>query len=628
MRAFVAGVAALAFAVTLSACSSNKSAALEPVKTDPAAVEKLVTELTTQTFKGKATAAADIASVRDALPKAVALSWGGLNFDQASGATVLTAVKLTPADMPAVGLSVDEVRLWDFDAGFAKARLAGQRLTETASLARRVELKGAKVFGLETLMPPATDAAASADAAAPAPGDVPGNNLAEDFDSADFQPKLEKYDIGIGRLIIDDFVLRPYEMTPAKLEPGSDFAEMMPILQQVAAVSRSFASNASAAQDLKVAFAMTQMGQRIAFDMSAKAVGTRGSRGGDLDVSFIHGLSFEADIPGDQFSGTPGQKMAGSTERYTLENVRLDKVYSYLAKGQWPPRTEANLLSLGRFVSYNTSMSLAGAPIYTSAEEVADLQNFHWFIPTKVTLSAKNVSYNINGLVQYVAAMDPSIAAQTTQVTDMLSKTGLEKLNYDSNFLWDWNAQSGAAKIAGVFDGKEFLKINATFEGSLPSFKTVSDLVPDNVDQTDGAAIGKVFEQASTLKLVDIDIVDNGGLNKSFILATEIMKMQPATPDAPNPMANMTPEQMRSMASAGIYMVADQAAAQVPTAGALIKPLAAFIEKGGRVKISVAPKEPIQVATFGDAVASGQTSPDAAIQQLNIKVEHMPPAGK
>jgi hypothetical protein len=621
MRAFVVGVAALAFGITLSACSS-KSAALEPVKTDPAAVEKLVAELTTQTFKGKATAAADVAAARDALPKAVALTWGGLNFDQASGATVLTAVKLTPADMPAVGLSVDEVRLWDFDADLAKARLAGQRLTETARLARRVELKGAKVFGLETLMAPAVEAASGAVEGAVA------TPTGEEFDASEFQPKLENYDISIGRLIIDDLVLRPYEMTLAKLEPGSDFAEMMPILQQFAAVSRTFASNASAAQDLKAAFAMTQMDQRIAFDMSANTIGTRGSRGGDLDVSFIHGLSFEADIPGDQFSGTPGQKIAGSTERYTLENVRFDKVYSYLAKGQWPPRTEASLLSLGRFVSYNTSMSLAGAPIYTSAKEVADLQNFHWFIPTKITLSAKDVSYNIRGLVQYVAAMEPSIAGETAQVMDMLSRTGLEKLNYDSNFLWDWNAQSGVAKIAGVFDGKEFLKIGATFEGSLPSFKAVSDLVPDNLDQTDGAAISKVFEQASTLKLVDIDIVDNGGLNKSFILATEIMKMQPATPDAPNPMANMTPEQMRSMAVAGVYMAADQATTQIPTLGALIRPLGAFVEKGGRVKITVAPKEPVQLATFSNAIASGQTSPDAAIQQLNINVDHMPPAGK
>jgi hypothetical protein len=617
MRAFAFGFAALAFGVTLSACSSEKSGALAPVKTDPAAVEKLVTTLTTETFKGKATAAADIAAVRDALPKEVALTWGGLDFDQASGATVLTAVKLTPAEMPAVGLSIDEVRLWDFDADFAKARLAGQRLTETASLARRVDLKGMKVFGIETLMAPAVDAAT--DAVVPS---------GEEFDAVDFTPKLENYDIGVGRMVIDDLVLRPFELTPAKLEPGSDFAQFMPVLQHIAAVSRTFASNASAAQDLKIAFAMTQMGQRVSFDMSAKTIGARGARGGDLDVSFVRGASFAADIPGDQFSGTPSQKMAGSIEYSTLEGMRLDKLYGYLAKGQWPPRTETDLLSLGRFASFNTSMSLGGAPLYTSAEEVFDARNFHWFIPTKLTMSAKDVSYDIRGFVQYVAAMDPSIAAEADQVMDVIARSGFEKLNYDSNLTWDWNATSGVTKLRGVFDADQFLKIDATFEGGLPAFKAVSDLVPDNIEQTDGAAVAAVFEKASTLKLVNIDVVDNGGLQKSFNLAAEIMKMQPSSPDAPNPMANMTADQMRSMAAAGIYLVADQAAAQIPSVGPLIKPFAAFIEKGGRVTINLAPREPVQLATLGNSIATGQTSPDAAIQQLNIKVEHMAPAGK
>jgi hypothetical protein len=622
MRAFAIGFAALAFGVTLSACSSEKNAALEPVKTDQADLEKLVAELASENFKGKATAAADVAAVRDALPKEVALNWGGLNFDQASGATVLTAVKLTPAEMPNVGLSVDEVRLWDFDTELAKARLTGQRLAETATLASRIELKGAKVFGLETLMAPAMDAATGA------VEDVVDDPLGDEFDTADFEPKLESYDIGFGRLIIDNFVLRPFEMTAVTLEPGSEFAEMMPILQHFAAVSRTFASNASVAEDFKGAFAMTQVGQRISFDMSARMIGTRGSRGGDLDASFIRGLTFAMDIPGDQFSGTPAQKMAGGAERYTLENIRLDKLYSYLAKGQWPARTEANLMSLGRFASYNTSMSLNGAQIYTSAEEVADLQNFHWFIPTKINLTAKDVSYDIRGFVQYVAAMDPSIAAETTQVMELLSRTGLEKLSYDSNLAWDWNAQSGAAKIGGLFDADQFLKIDAKFEGSLPSFKAVSDLIPDNIDDTDGAAVAKVFEQTSTLKLVDLDIVDNGGLNKSFNLAAEIMKMQPSTPDTPNPMANMTPDAMRSMSAAGIYMLADQATSQVPAAGALIRPFAAFIEKGGRVKLTMAPKQPVQLATLSNSIASGETTPEAAIEQLNIKVEHMPPAGK
>ena len=153
MRALRAGFIAFAFASAFTAgCSQGGSAALAPVDTDPKAVEAMVAKLTSESFKGKATGAADIASVRDALPKEVSLTWGNLTFDQASGATVLTNVKLTPADMTTVGVSIDELRLFDFDAAFAKARLQGQRLTEAAPLARRIDAKGVSLFGLADLL--------------------------------------------------------------------------------------------------------------------------------------------------------------------------------------------------------------------------------------------------------------------------------------------------------------------------------------------------------------------------------------------------------------------------------------------------------------------------------------------
>ena len=82
------------------------------------------------------------ASVRDALPKEVSLTWGNLSFDSATNSTLLTDVKLTPKDMPQIGLGIQELRLFDFDADFAKARLTGQRLAETAPLASRIDAKG------------------------------------------------------------------------------------------------------------------------------------------------------------------------------------------------------------------------------------------------------------------------------------------------------------------------------------------------------------------------------------------------------------------------------------------------------------------------------------------------------
>ena len=153
MRAFRAGFVALAFGAAFAAgCSQPGSGALGALDIDAKSVEGFVTKLAGESFKGKATAAADLASVRDALPKDVTLTWGNLSFDSATNSTLLTDVKLTPKDMPQVGLGIQELRLFDFDADFAKARLTGQRLTETAPLASRIDAKGVSMFGMAAMM--------------------------------------------------------------------------------------------------------------------------------------------------------------------------------------------------------------------------------------------------------------------------------------------------------------------------------------------------------------------------------------------------------------------------------------------------------------------------------------------
>src|SRR5262249_26229509 len=150
--------------------------------------------------------AADIAAVRDALPKAMSLTWATLDFDAASGATVLKDVKLTPTDAPQIGLAISELRMWDFNTDLAKARVAGQRLTESGDLARRIDAKNLSIFGLETLMGPAMDAYTGVVEKAVT------SQLPPDVDVADsLKVKLDDYDFSIGRLVFDDVKLRPYE---------------------------------------------------------------------------------------------------------------------------------------------------------------------------------------------------------------------------------------------------------------------------------------------------------------------------------------------------------------------------------------------------------------------------------
>src|SRR5690606_18493484 len=110
------GLRTLAFTAVLgmglTACSGpGGSGALGAIDVDPKSVEAHVTKLVGDNFKGAATAAADIESLRAALPADINVSWGGLTFDAATGSTLLTAVKVTPRDNTAVGVSIDELRL-------------------------------------------------------------------------------------------------------------------------------------------------------------------------------------------------------------------------------------------------------------------------------------------------------------------------------------------------------------------------------------------------------------------------------------------------------------------------------------------------------------------------------------
>jgi len=633
---FGLGLAAFACAVSLAACSGEKSGALAPLKTTPEKAEAYVTKLAETPFSLKAEGASDLAAVRDALPGAMSLTWATLNFDAATGATVLTDVKLTPKDTPQVGLGIAEVRLWDFDAAFAKARLAGQRLTETGKLARRIDAKGIKVFGLETLMAPALDAYTGAIGKV-VEGQV-GPDAAAEVD-ASLEMKLDTYEFSVGRVIFDDVMLRPFELTPAKLSADADpdLAQSMPVLQGFAAVMRSFAVDTSAMFDMKGSLAMTQAGQPIKMTVGMKSYGVRGVRGSDSDAAYLRGITYSGTV---QEPGMPKpMEIAGGVDLYTMEGVRLDKVVAHLARGQWPARTETDLLSLGKITSHNERVALNGKDFYTVKESSIDASGWHWWIPTKLRLAATDVVYHVDNLAGLITDMaeaapaDPNVPpgqsaadvkATVAQVMDLLKKYGLDKPSMDYTLGWNWNPTTGAAVIDGAFGVDNYMHTNLKYEGGMPTFKAVSDLVPEDPEKADAAAIEKVFQTASTMKLVEFSIEDEGGLEKIYGLIADAAKLMPSDPSG-GMLANQTPQTLRNLASSGVYALADVAETGAPGVRALIAPFAAFLEKGGKVKFTAKPLKPLPLAATSQAVEKGEMTPAEFIKALNAKTVHSPP---
>lgn len=672
MRKFRALVASVALGASLAAGCSQGSGAVGAIDIDPKAIEAHVTKLMGETLKGTATQAADLDSLRKLLPPEVALTWGNLSFDAATNSTLVTNLKLTPAEMTTVGVQIAELRLFDFDSKLLQDRIAGQRLAETAPLARRIDAKGVSLFGVAEAMMQGM-AQDSMVLPAPADGEVPPD-LANplkfqptdpvdptapsvedwpyavepdmDFYDAIDPPTIERFDMSIGRIVLDDIQLRPYQVAPApaaaaaSADPADPMAELMQMLQVVSAFTQSYGIDTAAYLDMKMGFGMTQAGQKISYDIKVASIGARGMRGGDLDGMYMRDAAYVFETPAPTGGSLP---IDYKVSLMTAEDMRLGKIFEHLAKGVVPPRTESNLMSLGVWRSEKESAKIGGKDFYSVDSTMFDGTGWHWFIPTNIKSSATNATLNIGAFFDMMADMAGTAPApapstdpedpfagdyaydagpsrdEVLAIKALVEKHGLTTLTMNTGFGWNWNATSGDAKLDFSLDGKDLLKVAAKYEGGFPSFKAVSDLIPDNIEATDQAALGKVFSDSTSLKLIELNLEDKGGLPKIYGMIGEFAPMMGMGGEP------MTAENVRAMASSGLKTMAAAASQQIPEMPTLLNPIASFLELGGKLRLAVQPTKPMPFAGIEAAMMGammGTSTPSQVIKDFGIKSEH------
>jgi len=657
MRRFGGALTALAFGASLvvSGCSQG-SGAVSAIDVDPKAIEAHVTKLAAEMPKGEKTTAANLDAIKALLPPEVQLTWGALSFDAATNSTLVTDLKIVPRDMPTVGVQIAELRLWDFDADLLKARFTGQRLSETAKLAKRIDAKNVSVFGIADAInqqmpggsmtePPAAEEIPGAVPANPTkfqPADpsAPVEAAPEDwppatepdfhFDDSFYATKIDRYDVSIGRIIIDDVMLKPYVAPPAPkagADPYDPMATFMPVLQNLVAASQSYGIDTAAYFDFKVGIDMTEAGQKIGGEFLIKSIGARGLRGGDVDGMYMRDMTYKAS--GDVAPGTP-LNMSYTLGLMTLEDLRLEKVMGFLAKGEVPKRTETNLMGLGLWRTENESLKIADKEIYSVAEGMADLRGWHWFIPTNLQGSAKKVTLDLGALMDFGAQFaqagmgetpDEYAAQQVAEVQQakaMLEKHGLTKITLDTEAGWNWNAGNGDTKLNFAINSPTLFDISAKYEGAFPTFKAVSDLIPEtNPEEANPMAIAGVFQTDSSLKLIDLNVKDNGGLKTVYGIVGEMAPEIGMGPDV------MTADQVRSMVAGMVKQLSDPQATGMPEVAALMTPVASFLEAGGKLRVAVQPSKAMPFSSLmGTLMAAGMGSPAQAIKDLGLKVEH------
>lgn len=627
MKPMQFALAAVAVAgVGLSACS-QKSAAWREVETDIPALERKIEDLTTRPFTMKADGAADIAAVVAALPADVKVSYGALTFDAAAGATVLTGVKIAPASDPEIGVSVERLAIWGLDTDLAVARLKGERLAESAQLFARADLSNVSLFGLEKFFNPALDAytdgiESAVESMAPDEAVMPEGALDMAFNT---------YSFNIERVVFDDVIVRPFELKLAALEADNPFAEAMPFLQTGAALVRSFGIGRYAYVNSTGSIDMDSSEMDMAGNFRFGLIAASGARGSDVDAYLMKDMSYDLNMTAPSYDpelpAVPMQ-MASSVARYEMTGAKLDKVVGYLARGVMPPRTEADLMSLGKLRIVGEKASLGGNEFYSVAETNMDLSGFHWFIPTHLSGKSTGIRYDINALMDWAmsvapgAETDPETTEQARKVFDILGRHGFGAAEMDFAYAWDWNPKSGVAKIDTSFGVKDFGRFEMVADGATPAFDAVSALVPDDVSQTDGEAMAELFRQKMVIRSAGVSLEDAGGLDKSFALARDLAA-EFTPPDQPGNMSGMSPQQLRQMAFNGVFALAPEADKMSTRLGDVVRAFGKFLQEGGIVSVAVAPAKGASVEELSD-----MPEPAAALDRLELKASHTPAAAK
>ncbi|MEZ5938618.1 MAG: hypothetical protein R3C52_10410 [Hyphomonadaceae bacterium] len=627
------GVSALALGLLASSCNTTPSVsgAYAAVDTTPEALTKRLTDISAKTYKLKGKKeAADVEGVLGALPEWLSVTHGDVSFDAPAGATVVHDLKIALSAFPTAGLGVAELKLFGFDADFAKARLAGERLNETGRLAARMDATNISAFGLETLFQPAMDAymAGVADAVE----GVVGDDLLED-DLAEINQaaaiNLTHYNLSIGRIVMDDVVLRPFTVELKNLGADSELAEIFPYIQQYAAYARSFAADTIAYYDIQGDLTLEEPEVSNTMHIAAANYGLRGLRGGDTDLAILSGLTYSANISAPELDAPI--VLSGTTGRYEFEGLRLDKALDHLARGVMPERTVSDFISLGKSRTLDGRFSLNGQELYAVKSTELDLSKWRWLVPTSVSMSVENETWNIPGFLSFIRSVEPEIFADDPDVEKMvdgvvaaLGKYELDKPSFDYGLSVDWNDTSGKTDIA--FNGgiDDFMHFDATIMGSLPSFDAVSDLIPENPEEADQQALATLFAASSLFEGFEYNLKDEGGLDKTFALTIDIAKLVPDEDGQMAMLTSQTPDGLRQMAASLVYLGSGAAAAEFPPAQDLLRTVAAWIQDGGSLRLKSSPEKPLGAAA---AAMMQAMSPISIYNLFNITLTHEAPKG-
>ena len=604
-KKFIATLASGALAACVGLTSVSTAALAQALPTPTVALKgssKVDFEkFATSEPKGNQASEAEVKAFFEAINDLVVFSAEAVEQD--GEGVVARNAKLAIVGAPDVGLQFSELRLWDANPG---KKTIG-----------RLDAKGATYFGIEDFTNEISSQVTKA--------------IAEEFEGTgeiELGMTIEKYDFKIGRILIDG--AKFYDWPEGlSLKATSEANDVNSLLKLIGTVGRMMGADAYAVYDMNGDMAYTQLGQKTEMSFFAATSGVSGWDRGNIDHNFIKNFGFKMKLPVPSEDGETFQYMDMDYEygSVAVSDLKLDKVFESFSRGEVPDTSVTDLMSLGTWVVEDEKQSLNGQVIASVEKSVTDFSSFHWFVPTSIKGTVTNATIGIGAFMNFVKAAAPASdvdAEMFAAIEKSLAENGLETIRYSGDFSTTWDPKNGELALKTDADLAELGSFTLVTDGILPAYEEFAPMIPLNGEEFNEAAFQGLLMQKSGLDNFELSMTDAGGLDRTFALAGALAKVIPSDDPTVAAMAEMSPEELRQMAS-GTVRVSALALTQIfPPAMSYVNNFASFLDDGGTIKAILKPTKRLDFQTLGEA-AQLQADPAALEEFLGISVVHEKP---
>ncbi|MEL7231406.1 MAG: hypothetical protein AAGJ85_02725 [Pseudomonadota bacterium] len=633
---FLALSAGLFLAPMASAQSLSEENAT--LRADALSSVSLYQALASETFIDTSDMTSDLSGAAEILPEGFAINWEDAEVNAQTGATTYEGLDLSyTTPYGKIGFKFESAAIWGLDEDFLVARINGEQLSETGTLARRIDASGMQVYGVSEAVEAAVE------------GMVP-----EDARDEIGPLGLTRFEISTDRLIVDNLKLGAFKYSPFTAEQfewtEEDVSEILPALQTS---QKATAALLSIGYDTAVNLGSTTVvqvvlpGEDTLIDFSAGLSGASDVMGANLgrSVTLDSTLSlitaYSANGYEENIADMIGDFTVDQTdiaEMAVVDNMLLNGLLEMYTTASVPDMSKTDLFTLGHFTNFNGRSELNGDTLVTYGVSSFGIPSATWLIPDKIEFEFEDAVYDISAIGRFAETLldrgegqlieeDPETYVQIVEglenVMGLLPETGLNELAFDFDFDLLWDADTGAMQLAYEWQAPEYGDERFVFNGKITDYEQLKTLEPTSDPEAFGEALGFMLASSATFNSLTWEQTDKGGYDKLMNMVIGIAKAYPDEEWA-GFVSNMTPASMRAMAGLGVRMSKTELPEEVPAeVNTWIDTVADYAQtSGGSLKIEVQPEQPISVMMLG--MMSAVDDPSFILDQFGITVTHTP----